>query len=180
MIRSPMASANQRLLGKLLLLVLLMFVMAWGMIPLYRVICQVSGLNQVVSADTLAPATAATPPGRPIRLQLDAMVQAGLPWRVSPMADSVLGRTGEFIQLQYSLTNNSNQRVVGQAIPRYLPAEAAAYVKKLECFCFSQQVFQPGETRRFPVVLVIDRALPVHISRITLAYTVFDVPGQGG
>jgi cytochrome c oxidase assembly protein Cox11 len=44
------------------------------------------------------------------------------------------------------MRNNSGQSVVGQAIPRYLPAEAAAYVKKLECFCFRQQAFQPGET----------------------------------
>lgn len=176
---SGMQAANHTLLRKLLLLVLLMFGFAWGLVPLYRVICEVTGLNRVVAADALAAVPEAIP-ARPIALRLDAMVQPGLPWQVRPLQAQIQVQTGQFIQLQYELRNNSQQRVVGQAIPRYLPAEAAAYVKKLECFCFRQQVFLPGETRRFPVVLVIDRALPAAINSITLSYSVFDVPqGEG-
>ncbi|UGA40677.1 cytochrome c oxidase assembly protein [Chromobacterium haemolyticum] len=79
--------------------------------------------------------------------------------------------------------NHQRQRPAGgggQAIPRYLPAAAGEYVKKLECFCFRQQAFAPGETRRFPVVFVVDKRLPASIDSITLAYTVFDVPGNTG
>lgn len=176
---SGMQAANHTLLRRLLLAVLLMFGFAWGLIPLYRVICEVTGLNRVVAADALAAEPEAMP-ARPVALMLDAMVQPGLPWQVRPLQSHLRVKTGQFIQLQYELRNNSQQRVVGQAIPRYLPAEAAAYVKKLECFCFRQQVFQPGETRRFPVVLVIDRTLPATIDSITLSYSVFDVPqGEG-
>ncbi|MBV8680906.1 MAG: cytochrome c oxidase assembly protein [Aquitalea sp.] len=172
-------AANTVLLRRLLLVVLLMFGFAWGLIPLYRVICEVSGLNRVVAADRLADDGSTTAAVRPVQLVLDTMVQPGLPWQVLPPARQLQVRTGQFIQLQYTLRNNSRQAVVGQAIPHYLPAEAAAYVKKLECFCFRQQVFQPGETRHFPVVLVIDRRLPAEIGSITLSYSVFDVPGQG-
>ncbi|WP_089082595.1 cytochrome c oxidase assembly protein [Aquitalea magnusonii] len=171
--------ANAVLLRKLLLAVLLMFGFAWLLVPLYRVLCEVSGLNRVVAADALPDATTSQPPVRPVTLQLDAMVQPGLPWQVRPMQPRLQARTGQLIQLQYEMRNNSGQSVVGQAIPRYLPAEAAAYVKKLECFCFRQQAFRPGEVRRFPVVLLIDRQLPAAIDSITLAYSVFDVPGQG-
>lgn len=171
--------ANAVLLRKLLLAVLLMFGFAWLLVPLYRVLCEVSGLNRVVAADALPDATTSQPPVRPVTLQLDAMVQPGLPWQVRPLQSRLQVQTGQLIQLQYEMRNNSGQSVVGQAIPRYLPAEAAAYVKKLECFCFRQQAFLPGEVRRFPVVLLIDRQLPAAIGSITLAYSVFDVPGQG-
>lgn len=173
---SGMQAANLTLLRRLLLLVLLMFGFAWGLVPLYRVICEVTGLNRVVVADAMPGRDAVQVVARPVLLQLDAMVQPGLPWQVRPLQSRLQVKTGQFIQLQYELHNNSRQQVVGQAIPRYLPAEAAAYVKKLECFCFRQQLFQPGETRRFPVVLVIDRALPAEIDSITLSYSVFDVP----
>ena len=171
--------ANAVLLCKLLLAVLLMFGFAWLLVPLYRVLCEVSGLNRVVAADALPDATTSQPPARPVTLQLDAMVQPGLPWQVRPVQSRLQVQTGQLVQLQYEMRNNSGQSVVRQAIPRYLPAEAAAYVKKLECFCFRQQAFQPGEVRRFPVVLLIDRQLPAGIDSITLAYSVFDVPGQG-
>lgn len=173
--------ANTQLLRRLLLAALLMFGFAWLLVPLYRVLCEVTGLNRVVAADTVpgADVDAAQPAARPVELQLDAMVQPGLPWQVRPLQARLRVNTGQFIQLQYEMRNNSPQSVVGQAIPRYLPAEAAAYVKKLECFCFRQQRFLPGETRRFPVVLLIDRQLPAGIDHITLAYSVFDVPGQG-
>ncbi|WP_199102074.1 cytochrome c oxidase assembly protein [Aquitalea sp. ASV11] len=171
--------ANAALLRKLLLAVLLMFGFAWLLVPLYRVLCEVSGLNRVVAADALPDVTTSQPPARPVTLQLDAMVQPGLPWQVRPVQSRLQVQTGQLVQLQYEMRNNSGQSVVGQAIPRYLPAEAAAYVKKLECFCFRQQAFRPGEVRRFPVVLLIDRQLPAGIDSITLAYSVFDVPGQG-
>lgn len=171
---TPVAG-NRLLLKKLLLIALLMFGFAWALVPLYQVICEVTGINQLVKAE--AP-TQAGVPGLPVRLTLDANVQAGLPWKVVPLATHVSGRTGEFIRVDYEITNLSNRHVVGQAVPRYLPAAAGPYVQKLDCFCFKEQAFAPGQTRRFPVVLVIDRALPREIGDITLAYSVFDLPGR--
>jgi cytochrome c oxidase assembly protein subunit 11 len=84
------------------------------------------------------------------------------------------------VRVDYEITNASDKRVVGQAVPRYLPAAAGEYVKKLDCFCFKQQSFAPGETKRFPVVFVIDPKMPREIGAITLAYSIFDVPGQAG
>jgi cytochrome c oxidase assembly protein subunit 11 len=118
--------------------------------------------------------------GAEVAMTFDSMVQAGLPWQVRPLTQHLKAKTGEFIRVDYEITNASNRRVVGQAIPRYLPAAAGEYVKKLDCFCFRQQSFEPGQTKRFPVVFVIDPKMPRDIGTITLAYTIFDVPGQGG
>ncbi|MCP9759212.1 cytochrome c oxidase assembly protein [Aquitalea sp. S1-19] len=169
---------NRILLKKLLLIACLMFGFAWALIPMYRVICEVTGINRVVKADAAPAGGSSIAPGVPVKLVFDANVQPGLPWQVKPLVRSMMARTGEFVRVDYEITNASNRRVVGQAIPRYLPAAAGPYVHKLDCFCFKEQAFAPGETRRFPVVFVVSRELPAELSELTLAYTVFDVPGK--
>jgi len=171
-------SANVVLLRKLALIALMMFGFAWALVPMYRVICEVTGLNQVAVADA-APSQVAGA-GAEVTMTFDSMVQAGLPWQVRPLVSHLKARTGQFVRVDYEITNASDKRVVGQAVPRYLPAAAGEYVKKLDCFCFKQQSFAPGETKRFPVVFVIDPKMPREIGAITLAYSIFDVPGQGG
>ncbi|AUH53392.1 cytochrome c oxidase assembly protein [Chromobacterium sp. ATCC 53434] len=173
-----MRQRNRRLVRKLAVIAALMFGFAWAMIPLYRIVCEQTGLNDVVKADELEKGDLTAGTGE-VDMRFDSTVQAGLPWQVQPLTTRLKVKPGTFVQVQYRITNASPHAVVGQALPRYLPGEAAAYVKKLECFCFTQQRFAPGQTRTFPVVFVIDRKLPASITSITLAYTVFDVPGQG-
>lgn len=173
---------NRVLLLKLGVIACMMFAFAWALIPLYRVICEVTGINQLIKADTPAGSATlveATPVAPPVRMRFDATVQAGLPWQVRPLVGQLDAPRGEFVRVDYEITNASNREVTGQAVPRYLPAAVGNYVKKLECFCFRQQRFKPGETRRFPVVFVLDRAMPAEIGEITLAYSVFEVPGKG-
>ena len=167
---------NRILLRKFLLIALLMFGFAWALVPLYRVICEVTGINQLVKAGDAPEENPVA--GVPVTLDFDATVQPGLPWQVVPLVRRVEGRTGEFIRVDYEITNRSDRRVIGQAVPRYLPAAAGPHVQKLDCFCFREQAFEPGETRRFPVVFVVDKALPSEIGRITLAYSVFSLPGR--
>jgi len=70
--------------------------------------------------------------------------------------------------------------VTAQAVPSYGPARAGAHFHKMECFCFTQQTLGPGETRRMPVVFVVDPKLPRDVNTITLSYTFFEVAGRGG
>ncbi|MEQ6289800.1 cytochrome c oxidase assembly protein [Vogesella sp. GCM10023246] len=171
------ARDNRTLLLKLSLLACVMFVFAWGLIPVYDALCRVTGLGKLLQPDVVSATPAATL-AAPIVLTFDATVQPGLPWQVRPLVSTLKARPGEFVRVDYEITNASNRRVIGQAIPRYLPAAAAEYVKKLDCFCFAQQVFEPGQTKRFPVVFVVDKSVPAGIDSITLAYTIFDVPGR--
>ncbi len=174
---SPPASANRALLIKLCVIAVLMFGFAWALIPMYRVICEVTGINQVVKADRVELGDKVAP--FEVGLTFDANVQPGLPWAVRPLTLHMSGRTGQFIKVEYEITNRSSRRVIGQALPRYIPAAAAGYVKKIDCFCFREQTFAPGETKRLPVVFVIDPKMPREIRDITLSYTLFDVPGKG-
>lgn len=91
-------------------------------------------------------------------------------WQLRPLQGDVQVKPGQFVQLMYELRNNSPYFASVQALPQYSPAAAASHVQKLHCFCFAEQRFAPGQTRRFPVVLVLDKTLPASLHRITLSY----------
>jgi cytochrome c oxidase assembly protein subunit 11 len=82
------------------------------------------------------------------------------------------------VTIGYELVNGSQQDLAGQAIPSYAPAVAGQYFHKLECFCFKQQALGAQETRRFPVVFIVDPKLPSDVTTITLSYTFFEI-GSG-
>jgi len=79
--------------------------------------------------------------------------------------------------IYFAAKNNSKQPMTVQAIPSVSPGLAARYLKKTECFCFTQQTFNPGQHRDMPVLFHIDPHLPKNINTITLAYTLFDTSG---
>ena len=82
--------------------------------------------------------------------------------------------------MEYDLVNTEDHPMAGQAIPSYAPQIAGGYFHKLECFCFQQQLLEGNESKRFPVVFVIDPKLPAEVTTITLSYTFFDVGGKVG
>jgi cytochrome c oxidase assembly protein subunit 11 len=86
---------------------------------------------------------------------------------------------GEVTQAEFEVVNNETRPVTGQAIPSYGPQYAAQYFRKLDCFCFAKQTLQPGETRKMPVVFVVDPAAPRELTTISLSYTFFEVEGNG-
>jgi len=79
------------------------------------------------------------------------------------------------VHVTYDISNNTGREIVGQAIPDYAPKAAAQYFHKLECFCFTKQTLGPHESRRMPVVFVVDPALPADVHTITLSYTFFEI-----
>ncbi|MNJ62613.1 Cytochrome c oxidase assembly protein CtaG [compost metagenome] len=68
--------------------------------------------------------------------------------------------------------------MTAQAVPSVAPARAAAWFHKTECFCFTQQVLQPGEQIEMPVRFIVDRDLPRDVHHLTLGYTLFDITGR--
>jgi cytochrome c oxidase assembly protein subunit 11 len=158
--------ANQLVMKKLLVVALGMFGFGFALVPLYEKICEVTGINNVIRADTLAGNT-----------QVDT--NSRLPWTFRPLQKRLNVHPGELAQVEYEITNETDRPVKGQAVPSYAPQVAGRYFKKLECFCFTQQVLQPGETRRLPVVFVVGNELPESVHTITLSYTFFMVEGAG-
>jgi cytochrome c oxidase assembly protein subunit 11 len=116
---------------------------------------------------------------RSVTIEFDSNLRSNLPWTFRPLQPSVRISPGEMVTVMFEIRNNSQRAVTGQAIPSYGPQVAGRYFKKLECFCFTQQTLQPGETRQMPVQFVIERGLPEDINTITLSYSFFEVEGTG-
>jgi cytochrome c oxidase assembly protein subunit 11 len=169
------AAENQRLLRRLLLVVLGMFGFGFALVPFYEKICEVAGIRNVFEADVL-PANTQVDMARSVGIEFDSNIK-DLAWDFTPLTPHVEVHPGEVVQVVYEVRNRRDVAVTGQAVPSYGPALAAQYFRKLECFCFTSQTLGPGEVRRMPVVFVVDPALPADVSTITLSYTFFEVNG---
>lgn len=167
--------SNQVLLRKLLIVAAAMFGFGFVLVPFYKKICEVTGINSVLRADTVV--NTQVDGGRWLTVEFDTNVRNDLPWTFIPIERSVRIHPGELAQVMFEIRNNGSRPVTGQAIPSYGPQLAARHFKKLDCFCFTQQVLAPGEAKRMPVVFVIERDLPQDVNTITLSYTFFEVEG---
>ncbi len=167
--------ANRTLVGKLALVVVMMFAFGYALVPFYDQICKVTGLRDIAVADTEI--NTQVDASRTVRVELDANVNK-LPWQFRPLTAVISVHPGELTQVVYEVENTSDRPVTGQAVPSYGPRLAGEYFKKLECFCFTKQSFQPHEKRQMPVVFVIDSRLPADVNTITLSYTFFEVEGN--
>jgi len=163
---------------RLAMLAVAMFGFGFALVPLYSVLCRLTGLNQLQAADSVANGTRLDL-NRTVLMQFDSNLRDGLPWVFRPMESVMQVHPGQLVLMSYEISNNSGRRIIGQAIPSFAPAEAAAYVRKLECFCFSTNTLAPNEVKELPVMFIIDRALPSDVSIVTLSYTFFEVPGAG-
>lgn len=173
MVGSP--HANVVMLRKLLIVAVAMFGFGFALVPFYKKICEVTGINNVLKADVVA--NTQVDAARWLTVEFDTNVRDNLPWTFRPLEKSVRFHPGELMQVTFEIRNNSNRAITGQAIPSYGPQLAAGYFKKLECFCFRQQTLQPGEVRRMPVVFVIESGLPGDVNTVTLSYSFFEIEG---
>ena len=167
--------------AKLAVFAVMMFFFGWAMIPLYNAICEATGINVLTKRDESAQAFAKSTQvdtSRTVVIEFDTNIHG--PWRFKPMARSIDVHPGELATIEYELVNTVDHPMAGQAIPSYAPQIAGTYFRKLECFCFQQQLLQANETQRFPVVFVIDPKLPAEVTTITLSYTFFDLGGPVG
>jgi cytochrome c oxidase assembly protein subunit 11 len=168
------ASVNRSILVRLSVIAVAMFGFGFLLVPFYEKICQVTGLRDLDRpAEVVNTQVDAT---RRVMVVFDANTR-GLPWRFRPLAPSVTVHPGELAQVDFEIVNDTARAVTGQAIPSYLPRDAASHFRKLDCFCFTTQTLKPGETRRMPVVFVLDPAAPKDLHTVTLSYTFFEVEG---
>ena len=167
--------ANFVTMRKLAIVAMAMFGFGFALIPFYQKICEVTGVNNVLKADTIE--NTQVDAARFVTIEFDSNLSGKLPWSFRPLQTSVRVHPGELTTVMYEIRNTADHTVTGQAIPSYGPQLAVRYFKKLECFCFTQQTLQSGETRQMPVVFVIERGLPDDINTITLSYSFFEVEG---
>jgi cytochrome c oxidase assembly protein subunit 11 len=177
---------NRRLLGKLSVIALLMFGFGYALVPMYRSICEALGINVLTLSDqrtasdswsgAKAPVNTQVDLTRTITVEFDANSRG--PWDFKPEKNSVQVHPGEVTTVMYEFRNKQNRTMAAQAIPSYAPMQAQAHFNKLECFCFNEYTLAPGESKRWPVVFVIDPKLSKDVNTITLSYTFFEVGGK--
>ncbi len=170
------ARGNRRMLVRLSVVAVAMFGFGYALVPFYDHICRVLGVNSLVEKSEAAVNTQVDP-SRKVTIELDANAH-GMPWRFQPLVRHLEVHPGELVHVEYEVANARGAPMTGQAVVSYGPARAGQYVRKLDCFCFTQQTLAAGETRRMPVTFVLDGALPADINTVTLSYTFFEVAGR--
>lgn len=168
---------NATTLTKLLVVAVMMFGFGYALIPVYKQICELTGINLLTPKDVTVEPVANTQvdKSRTITIEFDANSQG--PWRFRPTVNSMQVHPGEMAQVVYEVVNTQARSIDAQAIPSYAPQQAAAHFKKVECFCFQQQTLKPNEAKQMPVMFYVDPALPRDVKIITLSYTFFEING---
>lgn len=172
---SSVEARNRRTLKKLLLWAVGMFAFAFLMVPLYGVICEVTGLNGKSSAGLPA-----DPPDRVVTdrsVVVEFTTQTGKHMQGEFVAEtaSVRVHPGELTSVNFHANNPGSAMMVARAMPSVAPGKAARYVHKTRCFCFGPQKLLAGERKALPVHFYLDPDIPRHINQLTLSYTLFDV-----
>ena len=165
------------MLGKLVVVAAVMFGFGYALVPLYKQMCELLGINVLTQQDGTVerPANTQVDTSRTITVELDGNAQG--PWRFRPTTRSIDVHPGELATVMYEVVNTQDRTVQAQAIPSYAPQSATPHFKKVECFCFKQQTLKAHEARQMPVVFFLDPALPKEVKTITLSYTFFEIAG---
>jgi cytochrome c oxidase assembly protein subunit 11 len=179
-----LARDNRTLVAKLALIAALMFGFGYALVPLYRAICDALGINVLSTSELRSAAFGRDAPApntqidrsRTITVEFDANARG--PWDFKPAQRSIQVHPGELATVMYEFRNMQDRTMAAQAIPSYAPKQASPHFNKLECFCFNEYTLAAGESKRWPVVFVIDPRLPRDVTTITLSYTFFEVKGK--
>lgn len=174
---------NVRMLGKLAVVAVGMFGFGYALVPVYKAICEMTGINILALGEREVPGARSTMPAntqvdrtRTITVEFDANARG--PWHFKPAQSSVQVHPGELATVMYEFQNVQDRRMSAQAIPSYAPSQASSHFNKLECFCFTQYTLEPGEKKNWPVAFVIDPKISKDVTTITLSYTFFEVGGK--
>jgi cytochrome c oxidase assembly protein subunit 11 len=169
---------NAQMFGKLVVVAVMMFGFGYLLVPIYKQICEITGVNILTSQEMKVKPidNSQVDKSRTITVEFDANTQG--PFRFRPTVSSMQVHPGEMTQVVYEVVNTQARSVEAQAIPSYAPQQAAAHFKKVECFCFQQQTLEASQAKQMPVVFYLDPALPKDVKTITLSYTFFEIAGR--
>lgn len=170
-----LARKNRRMLAGCVFAVGCMIGLSFAAVPLYDLFCRVTGYGGTTQVSTTAPGEVLD---RVITVRFDASTNVALPWRFSPEQRSVDVRVGESAMAFYAAENPTDTRTVGTATFNVTPLKAGQYFTKVECFCFTEQVLEPGQRVAMPVSFYVDPAIAEDrnlddVDTITLSYTFF-------
>ena len=154
-----------------------MFGFGYALVPIYNVMCKLTGINgKTGRISEEQAATLAVDTSRLVTIEFDTNINGNLPWKFMAETSKVQVHPGKVTDAMFVVENQSDQQIVGQAIPSVAPLQASLFFNKTECFCFTQQTLAPHERREMLVRFVVGPELPDDISTLTLSYTFFQAP----
>lgn len=167
---------NGKTAWQLALIVVGMFGFGFALVPLYDLLCEVTGLGgRTGGAYTYDSANIQPDKSRLIQVNFTTNTNAGMPWEFWAEKGGVRVHPGELKQMNFFVRNTTDRRMIGQAVPSMVPPRAAEYFHKTECFCFEQQVLEPGELLEMPMRFIVSKELPKNVQTLSLSYELFDV-----
>ena len=173
----PRLTGANRTLAQTVGVVVLMGGLAWASVPFYSWFCKVTGFGGITN---VAEAGSDTILDQTITIRFDASLDREMPWTFKPVQREMTLRIGETGLAFFEAHNPTDHPVAGQAAYNVTPYDAGGYFDKIECFCFTEQVLQPGETVQMPVSFYVDPAIvndrdAKYVHTITLGYTFYEI-----
>ncbi len=171
-----MAGRHGNTVTKLVLLGVGMFGFAFALVPLYDLLCDVTGLGgRTGGAYAYEPAKAEVDTSRLVKVNFVANTNDGMPWQFWGETPTVRVHPGELTEVKFYVKNPTDRAMVGQAVPSVAPNAAAEHFHKTECFCFERQILQPGEELEMPMRFFLAPELPKYVQSVSLSYSLFDI-----
>ncbi|HYQ71426.1 MAG TPA: cytochrome c oxidase assembly protein [Gammaproteobacteria bacterium] len=171
---SERATANQRVVRRLLVAAVAMFGFGFALVPLYDVFCDITGINGKTGRIEAEAALSQRVDGnRTVTVEFLSSVRSDLAWDFRPAVKRVKVHPGEVTEVHYVARNRTGETIAGQAVPSLAPGLAAKYFNKTECFCFTRQTLGPNEEKLMPLRFVVDPDLPEEVGTVSLSYTFF-------
>jgi cytochrome c oxidase assembly protein subunit 11 len=166
--------ANKKLTLKLAAFALGSFAFGFALVPLYDVLCDITGFGDQSQLARAREAIEAPDDSRTITVDFVADLPSVGNWEFRPTVTSMDIHPGRLYKTEFFAHNLTGHETTAQAVPNIAPGKAAGYFRKTECFCFTPQKFAVGEQRPMVVRFVVDPAIPRSVDRITLSYTFYD------
>jgi cytochrome c oxidase assembly protein subunit 11 len=161
---------------KLVLLVAGMFGFGFALVPIYSLLCQVTGLGgRTGGLYVYDPAVVKPDVSRVVEVTFLTNTNDGMPWTFRAEVNGLRVHPGELAEAKFYVRNTTDRTMVAQAVPSLAPGNAAAYFHKTECFCFARQVLAPGEELEMPMRFFVAPEVPRNVESVSLSYTLFDV-----
>jgi cytochrome c oxidase assembly protein subunit 11 len=165
---------NKKLTLKLLAFALGSFAFGFALVPLYDVLCDITGFGDQSQLAIARMAVEAPDDSRTITVDFVAELPTVGNWEFRPTVASMQIHPGRLYKTEFFAHNLTGHATTAQAVPNIAPGKAAGYFRKTECFCFTPQNFAVNEQRPMVVRFVVDPAIPRSVDRITLSYTFYD------
>ena len=170
-------NGKQRTLFQTIGLVVVMGGLAWASVPFYDWFCRVTGFSGVTA---VASGDSEIILDKTIKIRFDASLERDMPWDFKPVQREMTLRIGETGLAFYEAYNPTDRPVAGSASYNVAPFDAGGFFAKIDCFCFEEQVLQPGERVHMPVTFYVDPAIvedrdAKYAKSITLSYTFYEI-----